>query len=141
MCYGDLGILLSLYVACHYKNRMNLKEECLNMLISCSKRRLNYETTYDGSIIYGASGLFILFDQLNHWNPRTEFQEARQYWLNNILKFRKKKKNSYLGFKNMFDDYGDKINLSFGWGLIGIAMSLMRGYNEKLPQFDELTMV
>jgi len=141
MCYGDLGILYSLYMSCKFQKNKTLENECLDLLISCAKRKKNLETTYDGSIIYGASGLYILFDQLCSKEPLPLFIEARDYWLDNITKYRSDEKTSYVGFKNMFEDQGVNINLSFGWGLIGIAISLMTGYRKDMPKIDELTMI
>lgn len=142
MCYGDLGISYSLYMTCKLQNKnKSLQRECLNLLLSCAKRKRHLDTTYDASIIYGASGLYILFDQLYSQVPLSKFFSARNYWLENITDYRKEERSSYVGFKNMFDNQGVKINLSFGWGLIGIAISLMTGYREDLPRVDELTMV
>jgi lantibiotic modifying enzyme len=141
MCYGDLGIGYALHTASKITKNTNIELISLEILNSCADRKLDTERTYDASIFYGASGLFILFDKLFRITGCKNFETAHDYWFHNILTYRTGDIGRYAGFKNMFDNHTVKINLSMGWGLIGIAIGLMVGLQKKLPKIDELTMI
>lgn len=143
MCYGDLGVAYSLYESSFILSEVEIKTTSMQILESCAKRSLNKIYTFDAGITYGATGLFIAFQKLYKKHNIDVFKIASNYWADNILEFRDSNKIDYAGFINRFNKNTDDVsfNLSFGWGLIGIAIGLMNSLNGDLPSIDELTII
>ncbi len=143
ICYGDFGVAYSLHEASYVLSLPKTTKTALEILKSCAKRPLDKMYTFDAGITYGATGLFTAFQKIYKKYNISEFEIASNYWADKILEFRDVNKKGYAGFINRFNKNTDDIpfNLSFGWGLIGISIGLMKSIDDRLPAIDELTLV
>lgn len=143
ICYGDLGVAYSLYEASFFLSTSEIKTTAMQILESCAKRSLDKTYTFDAGITYGATGLFIAFEKMYRKYSMNMFKIASNYWAERIFEFRNVHKKDYAGFINRFDKNTNDIpfNLSFGWGLVGIAIGLMTNSKGDLPSIDELTII
>ncbi len=143
MCYGDLGVAYVLYQSSLVLSLDQLKSTAFEILSSCARRPLDKLYTFDAGLTYGASGLYVIFEKLIRECGIEDFRHAAGYWADGILQFRDSQKQEYAGFINRFDkNIEDKpFNMSFGWGIIGVAISLMINLDKNLPVIDELTII
>lgn len=144
MCYGDLGVLYSLYNASVVLKRDSFRQDVLDMLLTCAKRKKDINYTYDGGIVYGASGVACIFKELYKRTIDARFKTAYEYWYNEILCYRNPDQKEFAGFNNRFEKIkpDDKVfNLTFGWGIMGIGICLMLGIDADLPPVNELMII
>jgi lantibiotic modifying enzyme len=144
-CYGDIGIAYALAKA---KAAGILKdaevEHTISTIIDISVGRTYVPDASpypsDGALTYGASGLAALLENLSTFYQDERLKAASYYWYGEIAGYARHD-NQFAGYKCMFSASNDEIwNMSFGWGVIGIGMSLMRYLNPELPAFADLLM-
>ncbi|MBT2562525.1 lanthionine synthetase LanC family protein [Pedobacter sp. ISL-64] len=140
LCYGDIGIGYALYRAGDILGENRLKLTAQEILDDCLERKREDRLTLDASIIYGAAGLAETFDKLYRLNQDLRFKKASEYWYNSIPSYAIHN-DEYAGYKTRINNAGDLWNISFGWGIIGIGISLMRSEDNKLPPIDALLSV
>nr|WP_298000706.1 lanthionine synthetase C family protein [uncultured Flavobacterium sp.] len=87
-CYGDLGIGFILFQAGLAFKDSKVKDFSLNILISCTKRRLIKETiVLDAGICHGSAGVAHIFNKMAYYTNNIIFKEAGEYWINKTLEF------------------------------------------------------
>lgn len=147
ICYGDLGVLYSLYNANKILLDSKIEKEVTQMLLTTTKRKKNMKYTFDAGIFYGASGIYCTFKDLFKRTNNSLYMEASEYWYNQIVTYRDLNYKKHAGFKytlksNDNDDNIDESDMfSFGWGLAGIGICLMQGENKKLPSISETLLI
>lgn len=143
ICYGDLGVLYSLYNASAILKNDQLRQETFELLIACTRRKEDIRYTFDGGITYGASGVACVFKKLYEITNDAHFKLAYEYWYDQILKYRTLEVKDFAGFRNRFERLQDDkvFNLTFGWGIMGIGICLMSALKPELPGISELLII
>ena len=140
-CYGDLGIGYSLYIASLSLNDEIVLNEAMAILMKCVERKKEDNLTKDASIIYGASGVGHLFKKLANIEKSEELMKAANYWFEQITSYQNDQ-SLYAGYQCMFGNLNDiEWGMSFGWGISGIGITLMKYDNKSLPNLEELLMI
>lgn len=115
----------------------------LQILEECSSRNKEDNLTEDASIVYGASGVACLFDEIYKITNNPIFEKSSNYWFDTIPSYILKSDINDITFKSMFS-LSDNISwhTSFGWGIAGIGTALIRSIDKKkYPSFNELLMI
>ncbi|WP_430611830.1 lanthionine synthetase LanC family protein [Flavobacterium sp. JP2137] len=144
MCYGDLGILLSLYEVSFVLNDTLLRAEIEIMLKHTISRSFNPKYTLDGGIIFGCSGVYFIIQRLSKYIGHIIPEEVSNYWLRQILMSKDPYQDTISKFKFALEKYKDQNTApkySFGWGIAGIGCSLLSSLNPSLPPLDELLII
>ena len=125
LVYGDIGIGYSMLSTGTILNDQHYKNIGLDILRNAStfKDHSNIHIK-DAELIYGASGLFALFTELYKQEQDESFKEAASYWLHKTLSHGAHQ-NSWAGFDTYINGFDESIQLSFGHGIAGIAISLI----------------
>lgn len=141
-CYGDLGIGYALLKAGKSIDDKKLYGESLEILQECATRKNEDNLTQDAGIIYGASGVACVFDELSQITNNITFEQASKYWFNEITSYAIENRYGKPMFKSMFSLSDVNYHTSFGWGLAGIGAALIRSLDRnKYPCFNELLMI
>lgn len=140
LCYGSLGTALSIFNSAYYIGDVELQKEMRQIINLLQKVKFDSTKTYDGSIIYGVTGIALLYDRLYLETKEEKFKENSQYWID-CLKNCDKKKSVFSGFESMLSPDSIELNISFGWGILGIAIVLLSNSNPKLPRINQLTYI
>jgi lantibiotic modifying enzyme len=140
LCYGDIGIGYAIYRGGTLLNAPSLLAESDEILSDCLTRRIEDKLTLDGGITYGASGLAAAFEKLYRISLDLRFLKAAEYWYTCIPSYAIHE-NDFAGYRARGLSRRDIWNTSFGWGIIGIGVSLMRYMKRELPAFDQLLYV
>ena len=140
LCYGDLGTAYALLKASIVLKDKKLRSFTDAILEDCLTRSKNDNLTLDASIYYGASGLVIAFDKIAKITKDDRYSERSEYWFNQILTY-KIYNNDYCGFQTRLVEQNDLWNVSCGWGILGIGITLMAYGEKNLPPMDKLTFV
>jgi len=145
MCYGDLGILFVLCNAASILGNSYLNADIHNMLYSYLEKPLDMKRTYDAGILYGASGIYWMFREMNERGILNSCSTTARFWYDQIFSFRDQNRRHYAGFldayKGMENEPNKSSMYSFLWGISGIAITLMAGQNRELPKINELTLL
>ncbi len=138
MCYGDLGVLYSLFNANKTLKNINYKDTIDRMLYTSSLRKQEPQYTYDTGILYGASGLGYIFEYFAAEKGEDIYESTIDYWNNQILTYRTADNDFVYGFK---DDKNENAKFSFAWGVIGMGIRLMQSQSAQLPSVNELLLI
>jgi lantibiotic biosynthesis protein len=138
LCYGDLGVGIVLYKASKILEDNELKKQSIEILNNCLLRKYEDELTLDASILYGASGLNIAFNEAYFLTNNVKFLDRANYWLKMVSKY-SSNDNKYSGFKSRLVDSSPLWDLSFGWGIIGIGCTLINNETHSFPSLSPLT--
>jgi lantibiotic modifying enzyme len=141
MCYGDLGILFSIYGALQVFKFTGFTERTEQMLFTSSQRKLEVSQTQDSSILYGCAGLFHIFNDIFTRTSNRAYDESSRYWFEQITYFWNPDKESLAGFRFEYEDNPEihpSAKYSFFWGIAGIGITLIQGSDKKLPVLNEL---
>ena len=84
-CYGDLGILHTLFRAARWINDPIHEQLFLSMLEKVAARRLGSSMVQDAGFCHGASGVGYIFLSLYRLTQNNIFLEASSYWLDITL--------------------------------------------------------
>ncbi|GAA3956272.1 hypothetical protein GO495_27510 [Chitinophaga oryziterrae] len=137
LCYGDLGVGYALFRAAGVLDDEALSAAVTEILDDCLLRSGKDKLTLDASIIYGAAGLAATYEKLYRLSGDSRFDEAADYWYEQIPAYAVHE-NEFAGYKTRLLDVGPVWNVSFGWGIIGIGISLMIYKDRSLPPIDAL---
>lgn len=142
-CYGDLGIGYAIIKAGKSIDDIEIFNYGQKILEECVTRKIEDKMTLDAGIVYGASGVACVFDEIYTLTGNSIFEKASDYWFKKILFYLKKGQDDDLSFESAFISPKDILwNISFGWGGAGIGTSLIRSIDKiKYPSFNEFLMV
>lgn len=128
LSYGDLGIGYVLYKAGIVLENQEYCIRALNIFEnSASFRDHTVKYIHDANLIYGAAGLFAVFDEVSRFYKSEKIEEAKEYWYKKINEFRatSSKNIKWAGFSTYFNREFDYAQLGFSQGIIGIAIVLI----------------
>lgn len=140
LCYGDVGTGYALLKAGIALEDDSIKTFAHMILEDCLKRTKEDNLTLDASIYYGASGVAISFDKIGHITKDKRYFDRARYWYNQIAHYCIHE-NEFAGFQSRLPKDEVIWNLTYGWGILGIGITLMYFDDESLPSFEELTMI
>ena len=131
LAYGDLGVAYSLYRSGIFLGCDAFKSYGISLFENASFFRDddNYYIK-DAELIYGASGLFALFEQLYKETLMDCFKNASDYWFEKVLFFCKGN-NAWAGYETYINGFEERIQLSFSHGICGIGITLINQKIEK----------
>jgi len=138
MCYGDLGVIYSLFNANKMLKNTNYQETIDQMLYTTSLRKQEPQLTYDTGILYGASGIGYFFEYFSAEKGQKIYENTINYWNNQVLTYRTSDNDFVYGFKN---DKNESAKYSFAWGISGMAIRLMQSKSSQLPSVNELLLI
>ncbi|PSL50296.1 lanthionine synthetase-like protein [Chitinophaga niastensis] len=139
-CYGDIGVGYALYRAASVLHDEALAGTAMMVLEDCLLRKKEDKLTLDASIIYGASGVAAIFEKLHRLSGDQRFMDAAIYWYKQIATYAVHE-NEFAGYSTRLVNAGELWDISFGWGITGIGISLMRYVKKELPPIDSLMMI
>ncbi|HBV14551.1 lanthionine synthetase LanC family protein [Chryseobacterium carnipullorum] len=140
LCYGDLGIGYALLRASQLLKDSDTADFANVILNDCLLRTKEDNLTLDAGIFYGASGLAITFDTLGTLSGDIRYIQRADYWNQQILTYATHS-NDFAGFKSRLLEDNILWQVSFGWGILGIGMTLMYFDDASLPSFADLTFI
>ncbi|AZA47213.1 hypothetical protein EG346_03015 [Chryseobacterium carnipullorum] len=140
LCYGDLGIGYALLRASQLLKDSDTADFANVILNDCLLRTKEDNLTLDAGIFYGASGLAITFDKLGTLSGDIRYVQRADYWNQQILTYATHS-NDFAGFKSRLLEDNILWQVSFGWGILGIGMTLMYFDDASLPSFADLTFI
>ncbi|MDN5476041.1 MAG: hypothetical protein L0G39_03825 [Chryseobacterium sp.] len=140
LCYGDLGIGYALLRASQLLKDSDTADFANVILNDCLLRTKEDNLTLDAGIFYGASGLAITFDKLGTLSGDIRYIQRADYWNQQILTYATHS-NDFAGFKSRLLEDNILWQISFGWGILGIGMTLMYFDDASLPSFADLTFI
>jgi lantibiotic biosynthesis protein len=141
-CYGDLGPSYGLFRAAQLlPEHTHLQAQSRDVLLRCAQRTQADNCTPDGTITYGAAGLAAVFDKLFRLSHDPIYEAAANHWYESILAYVHPDK-PYAHMLNRFghDPNTEFMQISFGWGIIGVGIALMQYHDKSLPPLDGLIM-
>lgn len=142
LIYGDLGTAYALLRAATILDH----EEYRAAAVAAARRtttRVSAADTHirDASIYYGAAGAYLLYDAIHQQTGDEAFAQAAHYWLARIPGLATHP-NDYLGFSPQFYRTYKAAQLGFGFGVVGIGLTLLQalsGGRYSLSEFVGLT--
>ncbi|WP_373060024.1 lanthionine synthetase LanC family protein [Zunongwangia sp. H14] len=144
MCYGDLGIILSIYKSIKTFKFYEFEERIEKISKITSIRKLNSAYTEDASILYGCSGLYHMYRDLFETTSDKTYLQVYKYWYKQIMSYRNSSKQNLAGFQFQYENdrkIDSSAKYSFYWGIAGIGITLMIENNKKLPKVNELLLI
>lgn len=138
LCFGDMGIAYAMLRAGMALNNQGWYQEGVTLFKKCASRREESQTgVQDAGIIFGASGLALMFDRVSQITQEPAIKKAAEFWYHEILKYNRSQEG-YAGFNTAGEARLPGTNLSFSEGIIGAGCALMKGMNPGKINFDEL---
>lgn len=138
MCYGDMGVGYSLLRSGYAFRNADWYNKGLYILQNCSRRQSTTTTgVIDASILFGTTGLGLMFDKIYSITQDSSFRNSANYWYGQILQ-NGTTESEYAGFRAAYNQWNAYTNLSFCEGIIGIGAGLIRSLRRESPDFDEL---
>ncbi|MCD2424427.1 hypothetical protein LQ567_16730 [Niabella pedocola] len=121
-CYGDLGILYSMYFASDILQDNDTKNKSIEMLIKCSKRMGKDSGVIDAGFCHGSIGPAYMFKKLYNACNVNEFKIAEDFWISKTLEFGTEP--GVFGNYLFLTDKGGAEQHDFLQGVHGISMVL-----------------
>ncbi|MBB5621667.1 lantibiotic modifying enzyme [Pedobacter cryoconitis] len=135
-CYGDLGILYTLYKISKNSERTIFMEKIEAMLLETAKRRSFQQTRIeDAGICHGTSGAGIIYQILYEETKKEIFREESVYWLNESAKLIQEQKSNTSAQVNSISKSNSKELLE---GMAGIGIALLSSEFQEYPDFKSL---
>jgi len=143
MCYGDLGIAFAILKASKSLYSTNLKKEAISILSYCNKRKKEDNLTDGANVIYGASGVACMYEEIYNLTKKPIYRKKAIYWANHIKNSLTLNGNELYNPDDFKAPYNDvNYYLSFGWGISGIGTTLIKFSDlKKYPSFTDLLMI
>lgn len=138
LCYGDMGIGYMLLRAGRVFNNSTWYQEGMALLRNCALRHDESNTgVQDASILFGATGLALMFDRIGRITNDPLMKETSRLWYLKILEY-DNAQNGYAGFRAANNQWHTHTNLAFSEGVIGIGCGLIKGLHPDDVDFDDL---
>jgi len=137
--YGDLGIGLAVLKAGLTVNDKQMIIHANHVLEDCLSRKWEDNLTLDAGIFYGAAGLSIGFEAVYQLNHDDRYRRQSVYWVDKIKKY-KKDEGDFAGFTSRLSVDNPLWNVSFGYGILGVAATLLEHAKEDMPSLIPLTL-
>ena len=138
LCYGDMGIGYSLLRAGILLKNDRTTKQALSIFHNCaSRKKLSEAGIKDAGILYGASGVALMFDKVYEMTQMREFYDTATDWYERIIDF-SSNENLTAGFKGNFNQHFNHTNIAFMEGMVGIGCTLIKYSDRENYSFDEL---
>lgn len=138
LCYGDMGVGYSLYQASVILQDDSLQKKAIE-IFDFSAERIDPEQSLvrDAGILYGASGVALLFDRMFDLTQRSLYKQAASYWYQSIPSY-SVTTNATAGYQGVFNQAFDHTNIAFMEGIAGIGCTLIKYTDRDNYCFDDL---
>jgi lantibiotic biosynthesis protein len=138
LCYGDMGTAYALLRAGMILEEENLTSKAISIFRNCASRQeFSQAGIKDAGILYGASGVALMFDKVYEMTQIHEFFDIATYWYENIADF-DTHSNLTAGFSGFFNQHFKHTNIAFMEGIAGIGCTLIKYSDRENYNFDEL---
>lgn len=138
LCYGDMGIGYAYLRAGITFSNEKWFNEGMQILLNCSQRRTPEDSrVVDAGVLFGATGLALMFNKVFKLTKINQFKETSDYWFDQVLSYANRN-DGYAGFKAVYNQWHNYTNLSFCEGIIGIGAGLIASLRPDFNDFDEL---
>lgn len=135
-CYGDLGILYTLYMISKNSGHTIHLKKIESMLLETTKRRNFQQTRIEAAgLCHGTSGAGVIYQSLYEETKHEIFKEESAYWLDMSVLFIQQHKKHFPEQKNSTSKLDSKELLE---GLAGIGIALLSPEFQESPDFKEL---
>lgn len=137
-CYGDAGILHTLFLAATIIKDEGRTEKVLRMLEVVSKRRTQPITgVIDAGFCHGSSGVGYIYLNLYKKTGNAIFKDTAQYWLDQTVNFAKAGQGTE-GYLFNFSKSGLQPQTNILNGLGGVGLFYLSALNDELnPDWNE----
>lgn len=138
LCYGDMGIgYMLIRIGTVFANE-TWALNGLTLLKACTARRQESNTgVQDASVLFGATGLALLFDRVGQLTGEISMHETANFWYTEVLRYGYSS-SGYAGFRAAYNQWHLHTNLAFSEGIIGIGCGLIKALNPNKLNFDDL---
>lgn len=138
LCYGDMGVGYSLLRAGILLKNEKITNKALSIFHNCATRKEFSEAGIrDAGILYGASGVALMFDKVYEMTRIREFYDVATDWYEKIIDF-SNNENLTAGFEGHFNQHFKHTNIAFMEGMVGIGCTLIKYSDRENYSFDEL---
>lgn len=138
LCYGDMGVGYALLRAGKTFRNDDWYKHGFEILTNCASRREPDETgVKDASVLFGATGLALMFDHIYTLTTNDTIRNAKDFWYAQILRF-DTNEDGYAGYKAAYNQWHAHTNLAFSEGIIGIACGLIKALHPKQVNLSKL---
>ncbi len=139
-CYGDVGIVISLWHAANVTNNISWKNEAIEILLHSTKRKdLKKNSINDACFCHGSAGLGHIYNRFYYHTKNKKFGDAANYWLNQTLKMAVHK-GGLAGYKSFIGE-GPIIDPTLLNGVAGIGLVLMSAIFDIKTNWDECLLI
>lgn len=134
LCYGDLGIAYAILRASKAIHNAPLYAKAIKIIqMSVTDKAMQQQKeNSDAGILYGASGLCLLYDQIFAHTNDELYKKQSDKWLHEVIS-RANKNNDFAGYEPDFNKNKIETHVGFFEGISGIACTLLRGIDNKVP--------
>lgn len=149
-CYGDLGILYSIYLYYHkIGNSEGMNDIVKKLQQTTLRKNCDFNGVHDAMICHGSAGIAHIYNRLYFMTDLIEFKEAAFYWLRVSLKISRDESVSppfkfvVSAFSSKEKSNKPKWDESLGLleGVIGLELVLLSFYNYRHMDWDEVIML
>lgn len=139
-CYGDLGIVNSLYRANRIFKLKEVDEICFEIIIKSGLRRQYSESLVnDAGVCHGSLGISLLFKRFYTLNKTESMKDAYLFWLKDGLS-KSDFQDGFAGFKSYHGGhYKRETNILNG--ITGIGLSLITLASKKTTFWDKCLLI
>ncbi|REC79003.1 hypothetical protein DRF57_01630 [Chryseobacterium rhizosphaerae] len=139
-CYGDLGVVNSLYRANMILKLEKIDKICFDIMIRTSLRRLyNESMVNDAGVCHGSFGISLLFKRFYELSGIEAMKDAYIFWLEDGLN-RSNFQDGFAGFKAYNGgDYKNETNILNG--ITGIGLTLITFMSKKKTLWDRCLLI
>ncbi len=140
LCYGDMGVIYALFRAGTILESKAIQLKATELMLQTTTRKTSDTNGIkDAGILYGASGVALIYDKMYRLTNNYIFFESAKEWFDTISLYRKEspKDDGTLGFEGYFNQHFSNTNYSFMEGIAGIGTTLMKAIDKNMA-FDKL---
>jgi lantibiotic biosynthesis protein len=138
LCYGDMGVAYALLRVGELLENEQLTSTAIQIFKNCASRKdLKHAGIKDAGILYGASGVALMFDKVYEMTGILLFYDTATEWYERITDF-DIHENLTAGFKGNFNQHFKHTNIAFMEGITGIGCTLIKYTDRENYSFDEL---
>lgn len=149
-CYGDLGILYSIYLFCVRTGNIVGYQEAVNKLLKTTSRKdCKFNRIDDAMLCHGAAGIAQMYNHLYFMTNEKEFRDTALYWFKVSAKISRDESvvppfkfviSSYSRDNNSLDERRDKC-LGLLEGATGVGLAFLSAFDYNHINWDEVLML
>ena len=136
-CYGDPGVLYSLYRAANTVGNNELEELVIRMLENVSLRT-TYEQTQivDAGFCHGTAGVAHIYNRLYHHTKNDKFYQTASFWNNKSIEYSSKASEN-CGFQFYDPENGWLNSKGVLTGISGVGLTFISFLSPSISDWDE----